>query len=145
MKRSKTYKGIYKPTHAKKYIGNTNYIYYRSLWERRFMVYCDLNEQILYWSSEEVPVKYWNPITKRVHRYYPDFIIKTVKGKKYMIEIKPDRYTRPPKKPKRKSKSFMRESFDYIKNKAKWQAAEKYCDDNNMFFKIFTEKELGIK
>ena len=43
------YKGIYKPTHPKKYAGDPNKIVYRSNWERRFMVYCDKNDDIIYW------------------------------------------------------------------------------------------------
>jgi hypothetical protein len=38
----------------------------------------------------------------------------------------------------------MRESLEYIKNVSKWQAADVYCNDNGMKFKIITEKELGI-
>jgi len=37
----------------------------------------------------------------------------------------------------------MRESFEYIKNQAKWQAAKAYCEDKGMQFKIITEKDLG--
>ena len=37
----------------------------------------------------------------------------------------------------------MRESFEYIKNQAKWSAAKQYCDDKGMQFKIITEKDLG--
>jgi hypothetical protein len=60
-----------------------------------------------------------------------------------MIEIKPSRQVGKPKAPKRKTKSYMRESFEYIKNQAKWSAAKVYCEDNNMKFKIITEKDLG--
>ena len=60
-----------------------------------------------------------------------------------MIEIKPSRQCVKPKTPKRKTKSYMRESFEFIKNQAKWSAAKQYCEDNNMKFKIITEKELG--
>jgi hypothetical protein len=60
-----------------------------------------------------------------------------------MIEIKPSRQSVKPKPPKKKTKSYMRESFEYIKNQAKWSAAKEYCDDNNMKFKIITEKDLG--
>jgi hypothetical protein len=41
-----SYKGIYKPTHPKKYIGDPNRIVYRSLLERRMMVYLDKNDAI---------------------------------------------------------------------------------------------------
>jgi hypothetical protein len=48
------YKGKYYPSHPKKYKGDSSNIIYRSLWERKFMVYCDMNENILEWGSEEV-------------------------------------------------------------------------------------------
>jgi len=108
------------------------------------MVYCDRNEDIIYWASEELGIPYVNPIDRKRHTYYPDFIIKTSKGKRYMIEIKPSAQTKKPRPKTKKTKAFMRESLEYIKNVAKWQAADVYCNDNNMEFKIFTEKELGI-
>ena len=140
---AKSYRGLYRPTNPKKYVGNTKQIVYRSLLERRFMRYCDLNEDILYWASEELPVRYYNPLDKKYHRYCPDFVVKTVNNDKYMIEIKPSRQVAKPKPPKKKTKSYMRESFEYIKNQAKWQAAKSYCDDNGMQFKVITEKDLG--
>ena len=140
---AKSYRGLYRPTNPKKYVGNTKQIVYRSLLERRFMRYCDLNQDILYWASEELPVRYYNPLDKKYHRYFPDFVVKTVNNDKYMIEIKPSRQVTKPKPPKKKTKSYMRESFEYIKNQAKWQAAKSYCDDNGMKFKLITEKDLG--
>ena len=86
---AKSYRGLFRPTNPKKYIGNTKQIVYRSLLERRFMRYCDLNQDILYWASEELPVRYYNPLDKKYHRYFPDFVVKTSKQKKYMIEVKP--------------------------------------------------------
>ena len=65
------------------------------------------------------------------------------KGKKFCIEIKPYRQCIKPKKPKRKTKAFLRESLEYAKNIAKWDSAKKYCANNNMTFKIITEKDLG--
>ena len=140
---AKSYKGLYKPTHPKKYVGDPKKIVYRSLLERRFMRYCDLNQDILYWASEELPIRYLNPIDKKFHRYFPDFVVKTSKQKKYMIEVKPSRQIGKPKPPKKKTKSYMRESFEYIKNQAKWQAAKSYCEDNDLEFKIISEKDLG--
>ena len=139
----KSYKGLFKPTHPKKYVGNTNQIVYRSLLERKFMRYCDLNDDIIYWASEELPIRYFNPLDKKYHRYFPDFVVKTVKDEKYMVEIKPSRQVDKPKTPKRKTRSYMIESFNYIKNQAKWQAAKSYCSDNGMKFKIITEKDLS--
>ena len=140
---TKTYKGIYKPTNPKKYAGDPNKIVYRSNWERRFMVYCDKNDDITYWASEELAIRYYNPVDKKYHRYYPDFIVRTVKGDKILIEIKPSRQCKPPKTPTRKTRAFMRSSFEYIKNRAKWEAAIEWCKDRGMEFKILTEDHLG--
>jgi hypothetical protein len=143
-KMKKSYKGIYRPQRPNKYIGNPNQIVYRSLLERRFMVYCDTSDSVTKWSSEELSIIYRNPIDKRIHRYFPDFIVQMNTGKKYMIEIKPLRQTKPPKIPKKKTKAFMRESFEFIKNQAKWGAAKIYCEDNSLEFKVITEKDLGV-
>jgi len=139
-----SYKGIYRPTNPSKYAGDPKKIVYRSNWERRFMVYCDKNDDIIAWASEELYVPYKNPIDRKVHRYFPDFIIKLKNGKRFMIEIKPRKQTMAPKPPKRKTKRYLGEQLEYIKNRAKWQAAKAYCDDQGLEFKIFTEKELGI-
>ena len=48
-----SYKGKYKPSYPKKYKGDPTNIVYRSLWERKFMVYCDKNQNVLEWQSEE--------------------------------------------------------------------------------------------
>ncbi len=107
------------------------------------MRYCDLNQDILFWASEELPIRYFNPIDKKYHRYFPDFVVKTSKQKKYMIEVKPSRQIGKPKPGKKKTKTYMKESFEYIKNQAKWQAAKSYCEDNGLEFKIISEKDLG--
>ena len=38
----------------------------------------------------------------------------------------------------------MREQLEYVKNQAKWKAAKAYCEHNDLQFKIFTEKEIGV-
>jgi hypothetical protein len=139
-----SYKGIFKPSNPKKYVGDANNIIYRSLLERRMMVYLDRSEEIEFWASEEIPIIYRSPIDYRIHRYYPDFIFKVKSGKKYMVEIKPYRQCKPPKAPKKQGKSYLREQLEYIKNQAKWTAAKAYCEGNNLEFKIFTEKDIGI-
>ena len=144
-----SYKGKYQPSYPKKYKGDPTNIVYRSLWERKFMVYCDKNENILEWGSEEVIVPYRSPIDNRYHRYFPDFYIKVRESngkiKKMIIEIKPKRQCSPPAKPKKQTKGYLREAFEYAKNQAKWEAASEWCKDRGYIFKVFTEKELGIK
>ena len=121
------YKGKYKPLRPYKYKGNPTKVTYRSLWERKFMQYCDDNMNVLEWASEEMFVWYKSPVDNRAHRYFPDFYIKVREStgviKKYIIEVKPKRQTKPPAKPKRQTRGYLREAFEYAKNKAKWKAA----------------------
>ena len=144
-----SYKGKYKPSFPEKYRGDVTNIIYRSLWERKFMVWCDKNENILEWQSEEKYVPYRSPIDNRIHRYYPDFLIKVKESdgsiKRYMIEIKPKRQTIPPPKPQRQTKKYLNEVYEYAKNQSKWEAAREYCADRGWEFKVITENELNIK
>ena len=57
-----SYKGRYRPSNPKKYKGNPSNIVYRSLWERKFMVYCDNHTKILEWGSEEIIIPYLSPV-----------------------------------------------------------------------------------
>ena len=142
------YRGKYYPTYPKKYKGDPSNIIYRSLWERKFMVYCDRNEKILEWGSEEFFIPYRSPLDGKIHRYFPDFYVKvkTKQGtlKKWVVEVKPKVYTRPPRTPKRKTKKYITEVRNWAVNDAKWKNAIEYCNDRNMEFIIITEDELGI-
>ena len=143
-----SYKGKYHPSYPRKYKGDPTNIIYRSLWERKFMVYCDKNESILEWASEEIAIPYRSPVDNRVHRYFPDFYMKVKerggKVKRYVIEVKPAKQTKPPVKPKRQTKGYIREAYEYAKNQAKWKMAREFCADRQWEFKVVTEKELGI-
>ena len=144
-----SYKGKYKPSYPRKYKGDHTNIVYRSLWERKFMVYCDKNENILEWGSEEVVVPYHSPIDNRYHRYFPDFYIKVRESngkiKKMIIEIKPFKQCVEPKVQKKKTKGYIYEVMEYAKNQAKWEAAKEWRLDRGYEFKVLTENELGIK
>ena len=100
-----SYKGRFRPKNHKKYKGDPTKVYYRSLWERRFMHYCDNTPSILEWNSEEIIIPYVSPLDNRIHRYFPDFYIKVrnVSGtvRREIIEVKPKRQCEPPKVPKR--------------------------------------------
>ena len=141
-------KSLFKPAFPRKYKGNPNNIICRSTWETKFCNYCDLNENILEWGSEEFYIKYLSPVDNRVHKYYPDFIIKVKEStgqiKTYVIEVKPKKQTRPPKKKKKVTQSYLYECKTYAVNTAKWAAAREFCNDRKIEFKIITEQELGI-
>ena len=141
-------KSRYKPNNPKKYNGDYRNIICRSNWERKFCSWCDLNENVLEWGSEEFWIPYRAP-DGRVRRYFPDFIMKvkeqTGEIKTYVIEVKPAKQTRRPKPRKKVTKSYLYECKTYEVNQAKWKAAREWCADRKVEFKIITEKELGIR
>ena len=140
------YKGYFTPTQPTKYMGNPTKIVYRSLWERRFMKYCDLSETVVRWGSEEVVIPYISPIDRKPHRYYVDFIVdmKTTDGgiKTMLIEVKPKKQCREPKKPKRTSRSYINEVHTWVVNGAKWKAATAAAVQRGWEFKVLTEDDL---
>ena len=144
-----SYKGKYQLKNPSKYKGNPTLVIYRSLWERSYMKKLDLNENILEWSSEEIALPYKSPLDDRIHKYYPDFYVKERLSdgtiKKYIVEIKPKKQTLEPKVPKKKTKGYLYEVMEYVKNQAKWKAAEEFCKDRQWEFKVLTEDHLGIK
>ena len=142
------YSGLYKPLQPKKYRGNPSRIVYRSLWEKKYMKYCDHTSSILEWGSEEIIIPYRSPIDNRVHRYYPDFYIKVLeksgKTSKYIVEIKPKKQTKPPYGKDKRTVAYKREALTFAKNRAKWNAAEDFCEDRQMKFLILTEDHLAV-
>lgn len=138
------HQGKFVPKNPNKYRGDISNIVYRSGYEVKFMNWCDLNSDVTQWSSEEVVIPYRSPLDNKLHRYFVDFYVK-IQDKVYLIEVKPDRFTKEPAIPKRKTKRFLNEVAQYAVNQAKWKAAREVCADRNWEFKIITEKELGIK
>ena len=142
-------KSKYTPIYPSKYQRNTKHIICRSSWERKFCQWCDMNNSIISWASEEFSIPYLSLKDNRVHKYYPDYLIKVKekddKIKTYVVEVKPFKQTRPPKTPKRKTKSYITECVTYAVNQAKWKAAKEFCEDHRIEFKVVTEKELGIR
>lgn len=144
-----SYKGRFTPKNTKKYIGDVQNIIYRSLWERKYMKYLDSNASIIEWASEEISIKYYDPTSKKIRRYFPDFFVKeklsdgTIKS--YLVEIKPKRQTAPPQKPKRQTKGYLYEVMEYAKNQSKWEVAKEYCADRGWEFRVLTEDDLNIR
>ena len=140
----KSLKGVFAPTNPEKYIGkNKNQIIYRSSWEKLVMHHMDTSEKEKEWASECVVIPY--SFDGKIRRYFTDFFAIMNDGRKLVIEVKPLRETKPPRRTKKKSKKTMLyESHTYAKNTAKWDAARKYCKKRGFEFVIITEKELGI-
>lgn len=141
-------KGKYTPKNPEKYKGDTSNIIYRSSWERLTAIWLDNHPSVIEWSSEEIVIPYISPLDNKWHRYFPDFYVvlenKRGERKTYLWEIKPEKQTKPPKEPKRKSKRYLKEVAVWGVNDAKWRAAIKYCEERGWLFKILTEKNIGF-
>lgn len=141
--------GYFKPQFPEKYIGPTPIIY-RSSWERKFMMWCDMNDKVLSWSSEPVEIKYWSRQDNKPHRYYPDFYFKQKKANgdvlEYLVEIKPKAQIQKPEPPKKNSKKAL-ESYkflaeQYVRNMDKYNAAKTYSEGRNWNFIVLTEETI---
>ena len=144
----KNYKGKYTPKNKKKYKGDASKVVYRSMWERQTFRWIEKNDDIIEWNSEDVIIPYLCETDNKMHRYYIDLYFMTRNGRKYLIEIKPEKQTRPPNKRIKNKAKVIKEQLIYIKNMSKWKAAKKFAEDNDCEFQIWTEKTLkgfGIK
>lgn len=145
----KTYKGRFSPKNPEKYKGDPTNIIYRSLWERKVMVYLDENPNVIEWNSEEIIIPYISPVDNRPHRYFPDFWVrarsKDGSSKTMLLEVKPKAQTKEPKKKSKVTKKYITEVMTWGVNQAKWKYAQEYCLDRGWEFKILTEDELNIK
>ncbi len=133
------YRTKFIPKNKTKYVGDSDKIVCRSLWERNICKFCDETPNVLKWSFEEIIVPYESPIDRKTHNYYPDFLIqfKNSNGlQTWMVEVKPKKQTY------LKENASKKEKMTWVINNAKWNAAKSYCNKNNMEFKIITEKEI---
>ena len=142
--------GKYVPKNPAKYVGDIHNIIYRSSWELRFCNYCDINNNILKWSSEPLQIPYYSPIDKKNHTYNPDYYVKTRKTdgteEDWIIEIKPANQYRQDKKPvlegrmtNKKINSYNQRMEEWIINRAKYDAAMRYSLANNYKFGVVDE------
>jgi hypothetical protein len=142
------YSGRFIPKNPQKYVGDYTNIIYRSTWEAKVMSWLDKNQDVISWASEELTIPYLSPVDNRMHRYFPDFLVKVRtkenKLRTMMIEVKPKKQTQEPVKKKRVTKQYLQEVATFNVNKAKWHAANEFCLDRGWEFRIFTEDHLGI-
>ena len=139
---AKTYKGQYKVKNTKKYKGNPTHVIYRSMWERNVFKWLDEHSEVLEWNSEEVIVPYRCPTDNKIHRYFVDIYVKFKNGTTHIIEIKPHKQTLPPTKPSKKNQKYIEEVLTYVKNQAKWEAAQEYAIKRGWMFSVWTENEM---
>jgi hypothetical protein len=131
--------GKYEVQNAAKYVGN-GIPRYRSGWELSFMRFCDSNDHILQWASESIVIPYRNPVTGKMSRYIPDFLVtyrtKDNTMRAELIEIKPK------KQSVIESKMNSRDRAVVAVNYGKWAAAQKWCKHNGLSFRVITELDM---
>lgn len=131
--------GIYTPLHPEKYVGHGK-IKYRSGWEMTFMIFLDNNANVLQWASESVRIPYRHPLTGKITMYVPDFLV-TYRGanntvRAELIEIKPK------KQSLLDSKMSDRDRAIVAVNYCKWSAAQAWCKNSGLTFRVITESDL---
>jgi hypothetical protein len=133
--------GVFQPKNPEKYKGNVDHIIFRSGWELACFKWLDKNKDVTEWSSEEVVIAYVYEVDQKFHRYFVDLKF-IMKGKTYIIEIKPKKETVPPVQGARKTRRYITEGLTYVKNQNKWEAAEKYAKKRGWIFQVWTEETL---
>ena len=133
-------RGKFVMKHPEKYVG-TKTPTYRSSWEWTFMNFCDNNKSVVKWASEAIQIPYRDPLTERQTVYVPDFFIQYVdKNNRVLtelVEIKPASQTILERVGKNKYNQAQ-----YVKNQAKWTAANHWCKQQGIRFRILNENDI---
>jgi len=98
---------------------------YRSSWELNFAKLLDDDANVVSYSYEAIIIPYLsNRSTGKMRRYFPDFCVTYSDGSRVIVEIKPKR------------KLVQRVVLKKIASALKW------CECNDVTFKVITEVEL---
>ena len=136
-----THKGKYRVKNPEKYIGDLDNVIYRSSWERACFIWADKSPSVKHWNSEGIVIPYRASIDGRPHRYFVDLYLEMKDGKRFIVEIKPHKETRPPRKSSNRQR-YLQESLTFVKNQNKWSAAKQFAKAQGWTFMVWTEKEL---
>jgi hypothetical protein len=132
--------GKYTVENPEKYVGNKKPTY-RSSWEFAFMKFCDTHPSVQKWASEAISIPYRCPLTGKNTIYVPDFFIqytdKTGKSFVELIEVKPQNQTLAEKVGKNRHNQQQ-----YFKNVAKWRAAQAWCKQQGIKFRVINEQDM---
>ncbi len=113
----------------------------RSSWEFVFMKMLDEHPGVQSWASESIQIPYRDPLTGKYTIYVPDFFIVYVdkNGSKHaeVVEVKPESQTVLEKVGKSR---YNQEQ--YVKNMAKWEAANAWCKQQGVRFRVINEGDI---
>lgn len=136
---SKYAQGKYQVKNAEKYVGRKAPSY-RSSWEFTFCTFCDNNPSILQWASEPFMIPYRNPLSGKNTIYVPDFMIVYVDRNQQkhaeVIEVKPSKETT------FENARSVRDRAAVAVNMAKWAAAQVFCKQYGMTFRVVNEQDI---
>ena len=132
--------GKFQVKNLEKYVGKRSPTY-RSSWEWAFMRFCDTNPNVVKWASEAISIPYRCPLTGKQTIYVPDFFIqyldKNGKMNTELIEVKPQNQTVREKVGKNRNNQIQ-----YVRNIAKWRAAQVWCKAQGIKFRVINEQDL---
>jgi len=132
--------GKFEPKNPTKYVGNRTPMA-RSSWEFVFMKMLDEHPGVENWASESVQIPYRDPFTGKQTIYVPDFFVvyKNKNGKKLaeLVEVKPSNQTLR----ERVGRSRYNQE-QYVKNLAKWEAANAWCKQQGIKFRVINEDDI---
>jgi len=124
-----------------RYAGDPSRVTARSKWELMYMNALDMSPMVRRWVSEpkNLGIAYINPLDRKIHQYWPDFLVQYVDGNVEILEIKP-------------LKESLAENaisnFDklaLLQNVAKWAAANNFAKKIGGRFRVITEQNLFKK
>ncbi len=132
--------GRFEMKNPAKYVGKKTPLA-RSSWEFVFMRMLDEHPGVQNWASESIQIPYRDPLTGKSTIYVPDFFIVYVdkNGSKHaeVVEVKPANQTILEKV----GKNIARQQ-EYVKNMAKWEAANAWCKQQGIKFRVVNEGDI---
>ncbi len=161
------HQGNFVPTNKDKVmkLNSLGGIYFRSSLEKKFMIYLDMNEKIIKWSSEMFVIPYTSKeviegeVVYKNRRYYPDFYYEIVSNngdiKKVIAEVKPKseyndvllfregKFNIPQNASMKKMQSLEYKFKMSQKNSSKWETMIEFCQKKGYEFIIITDEILN--
>ena len=132
--------GRFEMKNPEKYVGKKIPLA-RSSWEFVFMRMLDEHQGVEKWASESIQIPYRDPFSGKYTIYVPDFFIvyNDKNGGKHaeVVEVKPLNQT----KIENVGKSQYNQQ-QYVKNMAKWEAANAWCKQQGLRFRVINEGEI---
>jgi|SRR5271154_1002097 len=121
-----------------KYAGDPNRVMARSKWEHMYMQALDTSPMVRKWVSEpkNLGISYINPLDRKVHKYWPDFLVQYVDGNVEILEIKPLNKTLA------ENTTSTYDKIMLAQNISKWAAADRFARAIGAKFRVITEKTL---